>query len=304
MENEGGAGPKRSREGPVAWRDAMKIAILITCHNRRQKTLRCLQALFESRLPGDAGLHVLLVDDGCNDGTGNAVRDKYPQVEVLQGDGNLYWNGGMRKAFAEALERGFDHYLWLNDDTYLYPEALTTLLTVAAEREQSGGAAVVVGSTQATSDGPVNHGGIAKWRRLDSKLVVPQEVPVACETMYGNCVLIPDKIARRVGNLDPAFTHSIGDVDYGLRVGQAGFAILVMPGFAGTCEANPVSGTLNDASLSLKLRFEKLLGPKGLPFKPWLIFLWRHFGFVGLAYWVWTYVKLPLTWLRARLRLA
>jgi GT2 family glycosyltransferase len=283
----------------------MKLAVLITCHNRRQTTMDCLRALFRCRLPDDARIHVLLVDDGSTDGTGDAVRAAYPLVEVLQGDGSLYWNGGMRKAFSAAMGGSFDCYLWLNDDTFLYPEALANLLVVAANADHTADtAAVVVGSTQAMAGGPPTHGGIGKWRRLNSPLVTPQEVAVPCETMYGNCVLIPDRIARRVGNLDSAFVHSIGDVDYGLRVGKAGFPILVMPGYAGTCELNPFGGSLNDASLSLKVRFQKLLGPKGLPLKPWLIFLWRHYGILGLAYWVWTYAKLPVTWFLARLKLA
>lgn len=267
--------------------------------------MRCLRALFVCDLPDDTALKVFLVDDGSTDGTADAVRESHPHVEILHGDGSLYWNGGMRKAFAAAMEGDFDCYLWLNDDTYLYPETLVGLLTVAAEVERTANTvAVVVGSTRAMTGGRATHGGIRKWRRLNSQLVEPQDVAVPCETMYGNCVLVPKKVAQTVGNLDPAFIHSIGDVDYGLRAGKAGFPILVMPGYAGTCETNPIRGTLNDTSLSLKVRFQKLLGPKGLPFKPWLIFLWRHFGVLGLAYWVWTYAKPPVTWLLARLKLA
>jgi GT2 family glycosyltransferase len=283
----------------------LRLATLITCHNRRETTLRCLRALFECRLPDDVQLHVLLVDDGSTDGTGEAVRGTYPQVEVLPGDGSLYWTGGMRKAFAVAMGRRFDHYLWLNDDTCLYQETLAALLGVAAEVQAAGHkAAIVVGSTHSRGGGPVNYGGIRKkWRHLNRELVEPQETAIPCETMHGNCVLVPHEIAQRVGNLDPAFIHTIGDIDYGLRASQAGFLILVMPGYAGICELNPLSETPFDPSLPLNSRYERLLGPKGLPFKPWLTFLWRHFGFVGLAHWLWTYVKVPLTWLRVRMRL-
>lgn len=283
----------------------MRLAALITCHNRREATLRCLRALFGCRLPSGAQIHVFLVDDGSTDGTRDIVRTNYPEVEVLPGDGNLYWNGGMRKAFAAAMERGFDYYLWLNDDTYLYPETIGTLLAVAAEAGQRGNsAAVVVGSTQATSSGPVTYGGLRESRPSLLELVVPQDNPVRCDTLTGNCVLVPDRVAKQVGNLDEIFIHAIGDVDYGLRVRKAGFSIFVMPGYAGICEQNPVAGTPNDASLPLNLRFQLLLGPKGLPFKPWLVFLWRHFGILGLAYWAWTYAKLPVTSLLARLKSA
>jgi len=261
--------------------------------------------LFACDLPDDTALQVFLVDDGSTDGTADAVRANHPDVEILEGNGNLYWNGGMRLAFAVAMERRFDYYLWLNDDTFLYPKALSTLFAVAAQQERIGAViAIVVGSTQAKPGGAVNHGGIAKWQRLDSRLVVPQNVATECGTMYGNCVLIPDLIARRLGNLDPAFVHSMGDVDYGLRASKAGFPIFVMPGYAGVCERNPVAGTFNDASLPLGLRIQRLLGPKGLPPGQWATFLWRHFGIAGMLYWLWIYAKLPLTWLRARMKIS
>ena len=70
------------------------IAVLITCFNRRETTLRCLRALYEQELPAGAMLRVVLTDDGSSDGTGDAVRTEFPGVVVLQGDGNQYWVGG------------------------------------------------------------------------------------------------------------------------------------------------------------------------------------------------------------------
>lgn len=280
-----------------------KIAVLITCHNRRKLTLACLCKLFENSLPTGALLEVFLVDDGSADGTSDAVKEAYPTVHVLPGDGNLYWNGGMRKAFSAAMGQDFDYYLWLNDDTFLYPEAIATLLSVESKmRSTNGSNVIVVGSTQSELGGKVNHGGVAKWKRMNSDLVIPKDTPVPCETMYGNCVLISREVARAVGNLDAAFIHSIGDVDYGLRATKAGFGIYVMPGFAGTCSLNPVAGSIGDASLPLRLRFQKLLSPTGLPVKPFSVFLWRHFGVRGLIYGLWVYLKVFLTWLFARIK--
>jgi len=82
-----------------------RIAILMTCHNRRETTLSCLKAVFKQVLPESVTFNVFLVDDGSTDGTGDAVRSYYPSVAVLEGDGSLFWNRGMRKAFAEAMER-------------------------------------------------------------------------------------------------------------------------------------------------------------------------------------------------------
>ena len=52
----------------------MNIAVLMTCYNRREKTLACLDALQKtSASSGDIQLSIYLTDDGCSDGTADAV---------------------------------------------------------------------------------------------------------------------------------------------------------------------------------------------------------------------------------------
>ena len=104
-----------------------RLCALLTCFNRRDTTLACLEALFRCDLPADTSLAVVLVDDGSQDGTGDAVLERFPAVRVIRGNGSLYWNGGMRLAYLATIELPFDDYLWLNDDTMLDPQALSTL---------------------------------------------------------------------------------------------------------------------------------------------------------------------------------
>ena len=284
----------------------MKIAVLMTCHNRREKTLSCLAALHaNSPVPGSA-FEVFLVDDGSADGTSAAVIAKHPDTHLIPGDGSLFWNGGMRKAFAAALRRAFDAYLWLNDDTMLYPDALVRLVATARRlHDDLGRDTVVVGSTQDAATKELTYGGVvraARWRPMAFRMVVPAAAPVECETMWGNCVLIPDSIARSVGNLDPSFTHSMGDVDYGLRVRQAGFGIWTMPGYAGTCSMNSPTGTFEDVCLPLRQRLRKMMEPKGLPLRSWRVLTRRHAGPLWFLYWWWPYLKLIATSVASRRR--
>lgn len=276
----------------------MKIAILITCYNRKEKTLACLEALLKNSLPKEYSLEVFLVDDGSTDGTEKAVHERYPQVNIIRGNGSLYWNGGMRVAFAAALEKFFDYYLWLNDDTLLYPTAVATLIKTSRDLQANQGRSViVVGSTQDESDGRLTYGGVVrprKWKATTFTLVVPRDVPVKCETMNGNCVLIPREIAEVVGNMEPKFAHAMGDQDYGLRARYAGFSVWVMAGFAGKCSRNAAIGSFNDASLPVSVRLRKMMQPKGLPPSSWRIFTQRHAGIFWPAFWLWPYAKVML----------
>lgn len=273
----------------------MRIATLIACHNRKEITLFCLDALFNNSLPKGYSLEVFLVDDGSTDGTDQAVRERYPHVNIIKGDGSLYWNGGMRVAFAAAMGKGFDYYLWLNDDTLLYPTALNSLIATSGELQAKyGKCVIVVGSTQDANDGQLSYGGVIrpnKWKTLFFKLVIPKDVPIECETMNGNCVLIPRAIAKVVGNLEKKFAHAMGDLDYGLRASYAGFPVWVMAGFAGTCSNNAATGSFNDASLPVSARLHKMMQPKGLPPSSWRVFTQRHAGFLWPVFWLWPYAK-------------
>jgi len=277
----------------------MKIAVLMTCHNRRQKTLACLDALVANSLPADVALEVFLTDDGSTDGTSAAVSGKYPHVHIISGDGSLFWNGGMHKAFAAALLGSFDAFLWLNDDTILYPTALPSMVdTWRRLKDTQGRDVVVVGSTQDAKSRELTYGGVirpARWRPMAFRMVVPADFPMQCESMWGNCVLIPESIARTVGNLDPSFTHSMGDVDYGLRVRKAGFEIWAMPGFAGTCSTNSPVGTYEDPQLPVRQRLGKMMQAKGMPIQSWRVLTQRHAGPFWFLFWVWPYLKVIAT---------
>ena len=112
----------------------LKIAVLLTCHNRKGKTLSCLDNLFKAALPMHTGLEVFLVDDGSTDGTNKAVKNKFPAVNIIPGNGNLFWNQGMRLAWQTAAEaEEFNFYLWLNDDTLLDDHAVFELMDCLQE---------------------------------------------------------------------------------------------------------------------------------------------------------------------------
>lgn len=274
----------------------MTIAVLMTSYNRRQQTLACLESLFRQELPEGLRLAVYLTDDGSTDGTSLAVLERFPEVRLLTGDGSLFWNGGMRFAFAEALKNDHAYYLWLNDDTRLDDGALVTALQCHDSiLTASGCEAIIVGTTRSPIDGGPTYGGVvrrSRLRRTRFTLLEPGNEPLPSETMNGNCVLIPREVAQRVGNLDETFVHGMGDFDYGLRARAAGFSIWVMPGYAGACAKNTPAGTFNDRSLSLAERWRRIRSPKGLPPREWRVFCRRHAGRAWWLYFFWPYVRL------------
>ena len=272
-----------------------RIAVLMTSHNRRELTLASLAAVFRQDGAEDFDLAVFLVDDGCTDGTGETVRLQFPQVRVLEGDGTLYWNGGMRMAFDAAMKEGFDGYILLNDDTVLCDDAVLRVVRCARAGQEAGKPRIVVGSTRSPKTGAHTYGGLVMRTRglaMWCEPVMPHVIEaVACDTMNGNFALIPAEIAAIVGNLEERFRHQFGDLDYGLRAKRAGFDVVVAPDYVGECAANTTASGWRDPSVPLAKRWKSIFSPKGLPLKEWLLFTRRHYGWRWLHYAASPYVK-------------
>lgn len=276
----------------------MILAVLMTCHNRRVKTLRCLDCLFACELPQNVMFDIWLVDDGSTDGTGIDVsvvgQNKKTngwrgEIHIIQGPGNLFWCGGMRLAWSAASgAKDYDGYLWLNDDTFLFPDALKLLL--------GGDAGVNVGATCDSERRRVTYGG----RNQKGGLVIPNGMPQEVRVMNGNCVYVPRKIFQSVGSFPVYFTHALGDYDYGLRARKAGFGLLLTRRYVGVCEDKNPTVTWVDPAASFVRRVRNLYSAKGSA-TPFVFFRFNlaHYGcFRAVRLFVLQHVRLcfPKIW--------
>jgi glycosyltransferase involved in cell wall biosynthesis/GT2 family glycosyltransferase len=270
-----------------------KIAVLMTCHNRKASTLTCLARLIGA--VQNAELTIFLLDDGSTDGTSEAVQAQFPSVRLLSGSGDLFWCGGMRRVFAEALKDDFDFYLWLNDDTFLESDALQRLMSTYQSISAAGSdRAIVVGSTRDPRSGQHTYGGVVRSSRVHPmkyRLLEPGDQPLPCDTMCGNCVLIPRSVSALVQNLSPEFRHGIGDFEYGVRARKMGCTVWIAPGYVGTCAWNKVAGGFLDPHLPLMSRWKHMMSSKGLPPSEHLAYMRNHGGPVWPLFWVMPYVR-------------
>ena len=226
------------------------IGVVMTCYNRRELTLQCLDNLSKQDvLAGNVDLRVFMTDDGSSDGTSEAVAEAYPDVTILKGDGSLFWNGGMHLAYGEALKHNLDYYLWLNDDTFLYKDAISRLMETHKEMTQKGMEdSIILGGTIDPNTRAFSYGGFKRLSKLTLKMVhvKPGKEPKECHSNTGNCVLIPKAVYEKVGNIEPFYTHRWGDPDYGLRTRKKGGYIWLAPGYIGECEMNPTAERWTD----------------------------------------------------------
>lgn len=259
-----------------------KIAVLLTCFNRKQKTLSCLTRLYNAELPDEVEFDVFLVDDGSTDGTSDAVRSGFPEVNIIQGNGNLFWNKGMRLAWQTASNtRDYDFYFWLNDDTLLANSALSDLFDVfstALQRDKKP--AIVVGAcSQDHQTNEFSYGG-----KTDNGPVIPNGELQKCKYVNGNAVLVPKQIFLEVGMLSEDYTHTMGDIDYGMRVLNKGFNVYTSKTFIASCPTNKGFPTWCNPEKKLKERWQFLHSPRGLNIKEYNKFRRKFWGNRWLIY--------------------
>lgn len=256
------------------------IAVLATCFNRRDVTVRGLESLRAAASGLD--YRVYLMDDGSTDGTGEAVRKNFPEVTVFEGDGSLYWNGGMRAAWQHALKGGARYYLLWNDDLDLFPGSLAKLMDFQQQQEAAHGPKVIsVGKVTDPDTGAVTYGAYVRAPGLSRlKFARANEADDTCVTMNGNCVLIPSCAVDDVGILSEHYTHDTGDIDYGLRASKAGYRIAQSPFAVGSTPFNEAF-LKNMSRLTWSNRKFILRHPKGIPVDEWMHFCKTHGG------WMW-----------------
>lgn len=207
-------------------RPELSLMVVIPTHNRWEELRTTLTCLGRSN---HKNFEIVLIDDGCTDGTAEYCRSEFSDVHVLHGDGNLWWSGAINKGVAYALEQGADAIVWLNDDNRVEPDTLSQMVdSFTRLGEQS----VICARTKSMDTGldewvgnpPTWHPEFGKWEPPDLTVL---DVPVK-QPPGGRGVLIPAKCFREIGLVDgKAFPHYWADHDFHYRAMNAGYQYFV-----------------------------------------------------------------------------
>lgn len=260
----------------------MKIAVLLTCFNRKEKTLNALENLMQAfyTVSEKVSLKIYLTDDGSTDGTGEAVRAKYPEAIILQGNGNLYWAGGMRNSWREALKEDFDAFLLLNDDTNVFENVFQELLSVHTySLEQYGCPGVYLGSTYDENTKEISYGGAKLTNKFMFKyhFLTPNGKFQNCELGNANIMLVPKEVVNEIGILSEGYIHGVADYDYTLKAIQKNIPVLITPNYSGTCTDDHSDIYMTFPEKTFSERLALLKSPLALDFKSNFNLMLRHF---------------------------
>jgi GT2 family glycosyltransferase len=279
--------------------ETIEIAVLIACYNRKQKTIDFLDSLTKHDSFRKFTVDIFLLDDGSTDGTGEAVREKYPNVNILTGTGNLFWAGGMRTIWKYAIaHKSYDLFCLFNDDVALFDNAFENLVKHYQKSGKNG--TILIGSTLDPKTGEMSYGGYVLQNKKHSKYIPVKpgdNKSIPCDLANGNILLVDSITVKKIGVFLDAYTHYMADFDYTLTASRSGINVLIAPGYYGYCE-NDHGNPWLPGSKPLKERIKYLYSPKGLAYKEYLIYIKDKFPqdyFVSIIK-LWMKTLLPVIW--------
>lgn len=209
-----------------------KISIIILNWNQEADTAACLN--FLQKLAYD-DYRVILVDNGSEDQSPDAIEERFPSVKVIRNRANLGFAEGNNVGIRAALRDGADHVLLLNNDTTVEPDFLRLLIEAMKNDRAIGIASPKIMFFSERNRlwfaggyylAFINKPSHRFYGQIDAGQV---KNPAETDWVSGCCMLIKREVFEKIGFLDDDYFLYNEDVDFCARAKEAGYTIVVVP---------------------------------------------------------------------------
>jgi N-acetylglucosaminyl-diphospho-decaprenol L-rhamnosyltransferase len=211
------------------------VSVVVVAYNSMPELERCLESVSQDE--------VVVVDHGSTDGSLELIRERFPQVRVLEQENRGFgagMNAGMRVA-------GGRYFLLLNADAWVLGDAVERLRAFADEHPE----AAVVGPRLLNPDGslqPSVRGFPTLWRLATEYFFLRKLAPRSrvfnafygagfdhrsereAEWLGAACLLVRREAADQVGLFDEDYFLFSEEVDWCWRFRKQGWKVLFFPG--------------------------------------------------------------------------
>jgi N-acetylglucosaminyl-diphospho-decaprenol L-rhamnosyltransferase len=253
------------------------LAVIIVSWNTRDLTLDALRTLVQDLDANGPHADIWVVDSASSDGTSEAIRQHFPQVNLIASDKNLGFAGGNNHAlrlmgFGGESGKPTDTgnlpkavYL-LNPDTLTPMGATRTLYETLFGLPRAG----LVGAQLTYADGSFQHSAF-RFPGLSQLIVelfpVPGRLyesgfngryprtayqkgePFPVDHTLGATMMIRREVIQQTGLFDEQYFMYCEEIDWSIRIRRAGWEIYTVPAARVTHLAGQSTGQIRPQSL-------------------------------------------------------
>lgn len=208
------------------------VVVIITAWNQVEKTLACLERVVAQTYPH---FRTIVVDNGSAADFARQVIAQFPNVALLRNETNLGFAGGYNRGIKQALQGEERYFLLLNNDTLLAPNCLAHLVgCLEAKRAAAAATAKIYYHHEPQRIWSVGNGLhpilLERTDGGDDQIDQGQWAAVQEIGFAPFCgILLRREAIEQVGLLDELFFLYYEDMDYCLRLREAGLSIVLCP---------------------------------------------------------------------------
>jgi GT2 family glycosyltransferase len=233
------------------------ISIVVVNYRTPELLRDCLQSVHYN---GTSGLEVIVVDNDSRDGSVEMVRTEFPRVRLIHNFDNRGFSAANNQGIKETQGK---YVLLLNSDTIVLPGALAAMSEFMDQHHEVGAVGCRLlcgdGRIQISAGGEASLGIARVLVRLSglSQLIqgdrmrrflrrylgfalgstfraclesyVADESPLEVDILSGACLMLRREAVDKVGLLDERFFMYLEDLDYSLRLRNAGWKLYYLP---------------------------------------------------------------------------
>lgn len=204
-----------------------RVAAIVLNWNGLDDTVECLESL---RLNDYPCLEIIVVDNGSVDRSVEVIRERFPEVHVIENGRNLGFVKGNNIGLLAALERGAELLVLLNNDTVLRPDCIRELVEALHRDESIGVSGPLMQRTLHSNliemGGDFNFWtGLVHLRYFDP--AVQDEGIQYIDYVWGCGLMVRAEVLAKVGLLDERYTAYYEDADFCKRARIGGYRTVV-----------------------------------------------------------------------------
>ncbi|HOO78967.1 MAG TPA: glycosyltransferase family 2 protein [Lachnospiraceae bacterium] len=207
------------------------VYLLILNYQGLEDTLHCIESIRNIKYDN---YRILVLDNASKDGSVEAIKERYPNLEVLEMENNLGYAAANNIGIENAIQAHADYIGLLNNDL-LVDENFLTVLIQSMEKDKTIGVTGPV-ICDFLSDTIQSAGTMINMNTSVTSCIHEREDyqtiskdAISCDYVCGACLLLRADLIEKVGYLPECYFLFFEEAEWCRRVSIQNYRIICLP---------------------------------------------------------------------------